>query len=79
MPRVICRGQLVLRNPTNQEIADCLGFNESIDQTHVRDLIIIGAGPSRTGRPRCMAHQKGLTLWSWKRVLRVARLVQAQE
>jgi thioredoxin reductase (NADPH) len=36
----------VLRNPNNQEIADCLGFNESIDQTQVRDLIIIGAGPS---------------------------------
>ena len=36
----------MLRNPTNQEIADCLGFNESIDQTHVRDLVIIGAGPS---------------------------------
>jgi thioredoxin reductase (NADPH) len=36
----------VLRNPRNQEIADCLGFNESIDHTHVRDLIIIGAGPS---------------------------------
>jgi thioredoxin reductase (NADPH) len=46
IPVLICRGQLVLRNPTNQEIADCLGFNESIDQTHVRDLIIIGAGPS---------------------------------
>jgi thioredoxin reductase (NADPH) len=46
IPVLICRGQLVLRNPTNQEIADCLGFNESIDQTHVRDLVIIGAGPS---------------------------------
>jgi thioredoxin reductase (NADPH) len=46
IPVLICRGQLVLRNPANQEIADCLGFNESIDQTHVRDLIIIGAGPS---------------------------------
>jgi len=45
IPVLICRGQVVLRNPTNQEIADCLGFNESIDQTHVRDLIIIGAGP----------------------------------
>ena len=78
IPVLICRGQLVLRNPTNQEIADCLGFNESIDQTHVRDLIIIGAGPSGL-EPRCMAHQKGLTLWYWKRVLLVARLVQAQE
>ena len=36
----------MLRNPTNQEIADCLGFNESIDQMHVRDLVVIGAGPS---------------------------------
>ena len=46
IPVLICRGQIPLRNPTNQEIADCLGFNESIDQTHVRDLVIIGAGPS---------------------------------
>jgi thioredoxin reductase (NADPH) len=46
IPVLICRGQVVLRTPSNQEIADCLGFNESIDQTHVRDLIIIGAGPS---------------------------------
>jgi thioredoxin reductase (NADPH) len=46
IPVVICRGQVVLRNPSNQEIADCLGFNESIDQTKVRDLVVIGAGPS---------------------------------
>lgn len=46
IPVLIFRGQLVLRNPSNQEIADCLGFNESIDQTQVRDLVVIGAGPS---------------------------------
>jgi thioredoxin reductase (NADPH) len=46
IPVVICRGQVVLRNPTNQEIAECLGFNESVDQTKVRDLVVIGAGPS---------------------------------
>jgi thioredoxin reductase (NADPH) len=46
IPVLICRGQLVLRNPSNQQIADCLGFNESIDQTHARDVVIIGAGPS---------------------------------
>ncbi len=46
IPVVICRGELVLRNPTNQQVADCLGFNESIDQTQMRDLVIIGAGPS---------------------------------
>jgi thioredoxin reductase (NADPH) len=46
IPVLICRGQLVLRSPSNQQIADCLGFNESVDQTKVRDLVVIGAGPS---------------------------------
>jgi thioredoxin reductase (NADPH) len=46
IPVLICRGQVVLRNPGNQQIADCLGFNESIDQTQVRDLVVIGGGPS---------------------------------
>jgi thioredoxin reductase (NADPH) len=46
IPVLICRGQVVLRNPSNQQIADCLGFNDSIDQTQVRDLVVIGAGPS---------------------------------
>ncbi|HEU4388999.1 MAG TPA: FAD-dependent oxidoreductase [Blastocatellia bacterium] len=46
VPVLICRGTVVLRNPTNQEIADCLGFNEEIDQTRIRDLVIVGAGPA---------------------------------
>jgi thioredoxin reductase (NADPH) len=46
VPVLICRGEVVLRDPTNQQIADCLGFNEAIDQTHVRDLVIVGAGPA---------------------------------
>jgi thioredoxin reductase (NADPH) len=46
VPVVICNGRTVLRNPTPQQLADCLGFNVSIDQTQVRDLIIVGAGPS---------------------------------
>lgn len=46
IPVLIYRGQMVLRNPSNQQIAECLGFNESIDQTQVRDLVVIGAGPS---------------------------------
>src|SRR5690242_21951348 len=46
IPVLICRGRVVLRNPSNQQIADCLGLNESIDQTQVRDLVVIGAGPS---------------------------------
>jgi thioredoxin reductase (NADPH) len=46
IPVLICRGQVVLRNPNNHQIADCLGFNESVDQTKVRDLVVIGGGPS---------------------------------
>jgi thioredoxin reductase (NADPH) len=46
VPIVICRGKNVLRNPTNQEIADCLGWNEGIDLTKVRDIVVVGAGPS---------------------------------
>ena len=46
IPVLVCRGQVVLRNPSNQEIAGCLGFNDAIDRTHVRDMIVIGAGPS---------------------------------
>ena len=46
VPVLICRGDAVLRNPGNQQIADCLGFNEAIDQTHVSDLVIVGAGPA---------------------------------
>jgi thioredoxin reductase (NADPH) len=45
VPVVMCtRG--VLRSPSIQELARCLGFNSSIDNTHVRDVIIAGAGPA---------------------------------
>jgi thioredoxin reductase (NADPH) len=46
VPVVICRGIEILRNPTNRELADCLGFNETIDQAQIRDLVVVGAGPS---------------------------------
>ena len=46
IPVVICGGKRVLRNPSNRDVAECLGFNESIDRTHLRDVVVIGAGPS---------------------------------
>ncbi|MDQ4146957.1 MAG: FAD-dependent oxidoreductase, partial [Pseudomonadota bacterium] len=46
VPVLICRGDVVLRNPTNQQIAACLGFNDAIDQTKIRDAVIVGAGPA---------------------------------
>jgi thioredoxin reductase (NADPH) len=46
VPVLICRGEIVLRNPSNQQIADCLGFNERVDPLQLRDLVIVGAGPA---------------------------------
>jgi thioredoxin reductase (NADPH) len=46
IPVVICRGTTVLRNPDNQALADTLGLNVAVDQTALRDLVIVGAGPS---------------------------------
>jgi thioredoxin reductase (NADPH) len=46
IPVLIWRGQTVLRNPTNSEIADCLGFNTGVDIGALRDVVIVGAGPS---------------------------------
>jgi thioredoxin reductase (NADPH) len=46
IPVLICRGSLVLRNPSNQQVADCLGLNAEIDESHIRDVLVIGAGPS---------------------------------
>ena len=46
IPVVICRNQPALRNPSNAEVAKCLGFNPQIDKVHVHDVVIVGAGPS---------------------------------
>ena len=48
-PVLLCRGDVVLRNPTNERIADCLGFNVAVDLAAVRDVVIIGAGPAGLG------------------------------
>ncbi len=49
IPVVICNGRTVLRNPTPQKVADCLGMNVSVDNAQVRDLVIVGAGPAGLG------------------------------
>ena len=46
IPVVICNGGSVLRNPSIAKLADCLGLNANIDESQVRDLIVVGAGPS---------------------------------
>jgi thioredoxin reductase (NADPH) len=46
VPVLLCGPNAVLRNPTNARVAECLGFNETIDPKVVRDLVIVGAGPA---------------------------------
>ena len=46
LPVVVCRGQVVLKNPSNAEVAACLGMNPQIDAARIRDVVIVGAGPS---------------------------------
>ena len=45
VPVLICRGEVVLKNPTNQEIADCLGFNEAIDSSRSATSSSSAPGP----------------------------------
>ena len=46
IPVVICNNRTVLRSPSIQELARCLGLNSHITASEVRDLVIVGAGPS---------------------------------
>jgi thioredoxin reductase (NADPH) len=46
IPIVICNNRTVLRGPSIQELARCLGLNAHITAAEVRDLVIIGAGPA---------------------------------
>jgi thioredoxin reductase (NADPH) len=46
MPVVLCRGEVVLKNPSNEEVAACLGMNQQIDNDRIRDVVVVGAGPA---------------------------------
>lgn len=47
IPVIICNvNRTVMHNPSTQKLADCLGLNAILNDLRIRDLIIIGAGPS---------------------------------
>ncbi len=46
VPVLICGADTVLRNPTNTQIADCLGYNDAIDRQRLNDVVIVGGGPA---------------------------------
>jgi len=46
IPVVVCRGGELLKNPSNADVAQCLGMNAPAAADRVHDLLIIGAGPA---------------------------------
>ena len=46
IPVVICRGETLAKNPSNEWLAECLGMNPQLDSRTVRDIVVIGAGPA---------------------------------
>ena len=46
IPVLICRGTRLLKVPSNEEVAECLGLNAGITCTAVRDVVVVGAGPA---------------------------------
>jgi thioredoxin reductase (NADPH) len=46
LPIVLCPGGQLLRNPSERELARCIGLLRPIDPTRVYDVAIIGAGPA---------------------------------
>jgi thioredoxin reductase (NADPH) len=45
VPVVICGGTRVMKKPTIEEVAGCLGLN-SVHEDVVRDVVVVGAGPA---------------------------------
>lgn len=46
LPIVLCPGGQLLRNPTESELARCIGLLRPIDPDAVYDTVIVGAGPA---------------------------------
>jgi thioredoxin reductase (NADPH) len=46
LPIVLCAGGQVLRNPSDMELARCIGLMAPIDPNRIYDVAIVGAGPA---------------------------------
>jgi len=49
LPIVLCPNGELLRNPTEHQLARCLGLSHEIDRETVYDVAIVGAGPAGLG------------------------------
>jgi thioredoxin reductase (NADPH) len=49
LPIVLCPNGQLLRNPTEHQLARCLGLSLAIDRDNLYDVAIVGAGPAGLG------------------------------
>jgi thioredoxin reductase (NADPH) len=49
LPIVLCPNGSLLRNPTEHQLARCLGLSRTIDRDTLYDVAIVGAGPAGLG------------------------------
>lgn len=49
LPIVVCPNGELLRNPTENQLARCIGLARSVDRDNVYDVAIVGAGPAGLG------------------------------
>jgi thioredoxin reductase (NADPH) len=46
LPIVLCPGGQLLRNPSEDQLARCIGLVRQIDSAKVYDVVVVGAGPA---------------------------------
>jgi thioredoxin reductase (NADPH) len=46
VPVIVCQGGHVFKNPSIEALSSALGLSAELDETEVRDVVIVGAGPA---------------------------------
>lgn len=49
LPIVLCPNGRILRNPSEVELASCLGLVHALDPARLYDVVVVGAGPAGLG------------------------------
>src|SRR5205085_10440562 len=49
LPIVLCLSGDILRNPSENQLARCIGMTHAPDGTHLYDVAVVGAGPAGLG------------------------------
>ena len=63
LPIVLCPGGQLLRNPSEDELARCIGLVGPIDPDRVYDVAIVGAGPAGLAAGGLCGARKGCRCW----------------